>query len=71
VTQRLIQIAQPGVPQRSDTPTEAMAACDDQERCDQRRRPIIDRTAPGTAAVSDNAAASSPGSTDPNANFSY
>jgi hypothetical protein len=71
VTQRLIPIAQPGAPQRSDTPTEAMATCDDQERCEQRRRPIINRTAPSTAAVSDNAAASTLGSTDANANFSY
>ena len=33
--------------------------------------PIIDRTAPGTAAVSGNAAANTLGSTDANANFSY
>jgi parallel beta-helix repeat protein len=33
--------------------------------------PIIDRTAPNSAAVSGNAAASTLGSTDPNANFSY
>ena len=33
--------------------------------------PIIDRTAPASPAVSGNSAASSLGSTDPNANFSY
>jgi parallel beta-helix repeat protein len=33
--------------------------------------PIIDRTAPASAAVVGNAAASTLGSTDPNANFSY
>ncbi len=33
--------------------------------------PIIDRTAPGSAAVSGNAAADSSGSTHPHANFSY
>lgn len=33
--------------------------------------PIIDRTAPASAAISGNSAPSSLGSTDPNANFSY
>lgn len=33
--------------------------------------PIIDRTAPGSPAVSGNAAASTLGTTEPNANFSY
>ncbi len=33
--------------------------------------PIIDRTAPGSAAISGNSAPSSLGTTDPNANFTY